>query len=51
MRLEPARTTEVVLVHEPARRGSCGLALCDVPLAGERSGQVFDLPPDPAGSH
>lgn len=50
MRLEPARTAEVVLVHEPGRCGSCGLVLFDASLAGERSGQVFDLPPDPAGS-
>ena len=45
MRLEPVKTADVVLVHEPGRCGNCGLALSDAPLAGERSRQVFDVPP------
>lgn len=45
MRLEPAADPDVVLIHEPARCGSCGLDLVDAPLAGERARQVFDLPP------
>ncbi len=45
MRLEPVASPDAVLIHEPGRCQSCGEDLAGAPVTGERSRQVFDLPP------